>query len=147
MIREAAMQEKFLQTAAAILNHRFGHDTLIALATVENGIPHVRTVNSYYEDGSFYTITYALSGKMQQIAADPHVAICGDWFTAQGIGENLGHLLPENQALSAKLRTAFAAWYDNGHTNEADPNTCILRIRLTNGILFSHGTRYDLDFY
>lgn len=142
------MQEKFLQMAAAILNHRFGHDTLIALATVENGIPHVRTVNSYYEDGSFYTITYALSGKMQQIAADPHVAICGDWFTAQGIGENLGHiLLPENQALAAKLRTAFAAWYDNGHTNEADPNTCILRIRLTNGVLFSHGTRYDLDFY
>ena len=109
--------------------------------------PVVRTVNSYYEDGCFYTITYALSGKIQQITKHSDVAICGDWFTAQGIGENLGHiLLPQNREIAAKLRTAFAAWYDNGHTNDADPNTVILRIRLTNGVLMSHGTRYDIDF-
>ena len=46
----------------------------------------------------------------------------------------------------AKLREAFAAWYDNGHTDESDPNTCILRIRLTDGILLNHGTKYELDF-
>ena len=44
------------------------------------------------------------------------------------------------------LRAAFAAWYDNGHTNEADPNTCLLKIRLTDGVLFSDGTRYEIDF-
>ena len=43
-------------------------------------------------------------------------------------------------------RRAFAAWYDNGHTNERDPNTCLLKIKLTDGVLFSHGTRYDIDF-
>ena len=42
------------------------------------------------------------------------------------------------------LRKAFAAWYDNGHTNEDDPNTIILRIRLTDGVLYSKGTRYEL---
>ena len=132
---------------ASIMDERFGHDNLIALATVNGDSPAVRTVNAYYEDGCFYTVTYALSGKMQQLAKNPKVAICGDWFTARGTGESMGHiLLPDNANLASKLRNAFAAWYSNGHTNEADPNTIILRIRLTEGVLFHHGTRYDIDF-
>ena len=131
----------------AIMAERFGHDNLIALATVDGGSPAVRTVNAYYEDGAFYTITYALSGKMQQIGRNPKVAICGDWFTARGTADSLGHiLLPQNAVLADKLRAAFAEWYDNGHTNEADPNTIILRVRLKEGVLFHQGTRYDIDF-
>ena len=53
---------------------------------------------------------------------------------------------PGNEDLADKLRTVFAEWYDNGHTNEEDENTIILRIRLTDGILFHHGTRYEIDF-
>ncbi len=132
---------------AAIMQERFGHDNLIALATLDGASPAVRTVNAYYEDGAFYTVTYALSGKMQQIGRNPQVAICGDWFTARGVGENLGHiLLPENASLADRLRQAFVSWYGNGHTNEQDENTIILRIRLTEGVLFHHGTRYELDF-
>ena len=131
----------------AIIQERFGKDSLIALATVDGDIPAVRTVNTVYIDGAFYVVTYALSGKMKQSAKNPTVAICGDWFTAHGLGENLGHvLLEENQNIMEKLRTAFSAWYNNGHTNEADPNTCLLKIRLTDGVLFSHGTRYDIEF-
>ena len=130
-----------------ILSERFGKDSLIALATVEDGIPHVRTVDAVYLDGAFYVVTYALSGKMQQIAKNPTVAISGEWFTAHGVGENLGQvLLPENKEIMDMLRAAFAAWYGNGHTNEMDPNTCLLRIKLTDGVLFLNGTRYDIDF-
>lgn len=141
------MSEKFPQKAQEIMNERFNHDTLISLATIDGTIPSVRTVNSYYENGSFYVVTYALSNKMKQIEKNPAVAISGDWFTAHGIGENLGHILDErNKVLADKLRNAFASWYNNGHTNEEDPNTCILCIHLTDGVLFSHGTRYDIDF-
>ena len=45
-----------------ILTDRFGKDSLIALATVEDGIPHVRTVDAVYTDDAFYVVTYALSG-------------------------------------------------------------------------------------
>lgn len=133
--------------AMVILKERFGRDTLIALATSENNIPSVRTVNAYYEDGAFYVITYAKSGKMRQIKKNPSVAISGDWFTAHGVAQNLGHiLLEENKQMAQKLRAAFASWYGNGHINEQDANTCILKIALTDGVLFSHGTRYDLVF-
>lgn len=135
------------QEAMQILSERFGKDTLLSLATVDEGRPNVRIVNSYYEDGAFYTVTYALSGKMRQIARNPDLAVCGEWFTAHGIGENLGYVRDErNAAIMEKLRVAFAAWYDNGHTNEDDPNTCLLRVRLTDGVLFSNGVKYDIDF-
>ena len=138
---------KHSKTTNQILTDRFGKDSLIALATVEDGIPNVRTVDAVYIDGAFYVVTYSLSGKCKQIAKNPTVAISGEWFTAHGVGENLGHvLLPENKEIMDILRTAFAAWYDNGHTNEADPNTCLLKINLTDGVLFSNDTRYEIDF-
>lgn len=136
-----------MKEALQIMNDRFGKDSLIALATVEDGVPHVRTVNAYYEGGAFYIITHAASGKMQQICKNSAVAVSGDWFTGHGVGENLGHvLLLKNAALMEKLRAAFSAWYTNGHVNEADPGTCILRVRLTDGVLFADGNRFDLQF-
>lgn len=43
--------------AEKIMIERFGKDTVIALATVEDGVPYVRSVNAYYENGVFYIIT------------------------------------------------------------------------------------------
>ena len=74
------------------------------------------------------------------------MAISGDWFTAHGIGQNMGYILHEkNAGVTDKLQAVFE-WYNNGHINEADTDTIILRIQLTDGILFSKGTRYDLEF-
>lgn len=139
--------EKLTQKTAEIMKDRFGKDNIISLATCAENIPYVRSVNAYYEEGSFYIITYGLSNKMQQIAKNPVVAIAGDWFTAQGRGINLGYFgKAENAEMAAKLRTAFAEWIDNGHNNFEDENTCILQVKLTEGVLFSHGTRYHIDF-
>ena len=136
-----------MNEALQILTERFGKDSLMSLATCADNIPHVRTIDAYYEDGCFYAITHALSGKMQQISRNPSVALCGDWFTAHGIGESTGWFGSErNRRIAQKLRKVFAEWIDNGHNNFEDENTIILRIRLTDGVLFSHGTRYDLTF-
>ena len=139
--------EKLSEATEKILAERFGKDTLIALATSEDNIPYVRGVNAFYENGAFYVLTYALSAKMQQIAKNPVVAVSGEWFTAHGKGVNLGFFgREENKAVAEKMKAAFSSWIDKGHTDLEDVNTCILRIELTDGILFSHGTRYDIDF-
>ena len=139
--------EKLTLESKRIMEERFGKDNIVALATIDDGIPHVRNVDAFYEDGAFYIITYALSNKMRQVAKNPAAAIAGDWFTAHGKGINLGYFgKPENKEIAEKLKKAFCAWIDNGHNNFDDENTCILCIRLTDGILFSHGTRYDIDF-
>ena len=74
-----------------IMSERFGKDTIIALATVENEVPFVRYVNAYYENGAFYIITYALSNKMRHMESNSTVAIAGEWFTAHGKSINLGY--------------------------------------------------------
>lgn len=84
---------------------------------------------------------------MQQLAENPAAAVAGEWFTGNGAGESLGYFGdPENAVLADKLRIAFAEWIDNGHNDFSDRNTIILRIRLTDGVLFSNGSRYDIDF-
>ena len=71
---------------------------------------------------------------------NPVAGIAGEWFTGHGRAENLGWFgKEENREIAAKLREVFAEWIDNGHSDFSDPNTCILRIRLTDGVLFSHG--------
>lgn len=135
---------KMSSDAEKIMNERFGRDTVIALATVEHETPYVRNVNAYYENGSFYVITYALSNKMKQMEKNANVAIAGDWFTAHGKGENLGYFgSEENRVIAEKLRSVFAGWIGNGDNDFDDENTVILRIRLTDGLLLSHGTRYE----
>lgn len=139
--------EKLRENVEKIIIERFGKDSLIALATVEGSVPHVRTVDGYYDNGAFYVLTYTLSNKMRQIAKNPVVAISGEWFTAHGTGTNLGWFCKkENEPIANKMNTIFAAWINNGHNNFEDENTCILRIDLTDGVLFSDGRRYEIDF-
>ena len=49
----------------------------------------------------------------------------------------------ENGMIAEKLKKVFAEWINNGHTDFDDENTIILRVELTDGLLFSHGTRYE----
>ena len=132
--------------AEKIMAERFGKDSVIALATIKDGVPQVRNVDAFYEDGCFWVVTWGLSNKMKEIAASPTVAVCGEWFQGHGTGESLGHvLLPRHEALMARLRVIFSAWYDH-HANEKDPNTSLLRIRMTRGVLMKEGTRYEMDY-
>lgn len=120
-----------------IMTERFGGDNIIALATTNEGVPYVRNVNAYYENGAFYVITYARSNKIKHIEKNPTVAIAGDWFTAHGKGINLGFFgKKENHQIAEKLRSAFKEWIDNGHNNFQDENTILRRICLL--LKYSH---------
>jgi len=144
--------------AMKVLTEKFGNkDGLISLSTIAlepgtdgKSCPAARLVDAYYEDGAFYTVTYATSNKMLEIAKNPEVAICYivENFTADGIGENLGWVCDEKNAeLMAKIRPIFAEWYDDAN-NDEDKNTCLLRVRLTKGLWNDahKGIRDEIDF-
>ncbi len=146
------------EEAMELLNKQVGNkDGLITLSTIAlkpgadgKSRPAARIVDAYYEDGAFYTVTYATSNKMLEIAQNPEVALCVivENFTADGIGENLGWVCDEkNTELMAKLRSIFAEWYSHAN-NDEDPNTCVLRIRLTKGLWNNphEGTKTEIDF-
>lgn len=134
-----------------------GKDNVISLATIALDAnnegkprPYLRDVDAYYEDGVFYITTWAKSNKMQQIEANPEVAfsVCNEWFSGNGVGENLGWVLdPKNADLRAKLRKCFEPWYDFAN-NEKDENCVILAIRITRAtVIKDHGAAiYHMDF-
>lgn len=126
-----------------IMNERFRRDTQIVLSTREGIQRWARTVDAYYEDGVFYIITHARSGKIQQIKKNPEVKVCSDGLNVNGIAENLGFVTEEkNHDIAQKLHEVFSVWYND----ENDPNNCVLAIRLTTGFLFEGGIKYELNF-
>ena len=102
-----------------LIDEKFGKgkDNLISLATIARELsadgkprPVVRCVDAYYEDCTFYVVTYGKSNKMLQIEQNTEVSIAlsSEMFTAIGTGENLGWVLdPKNAEIRTKLRTAF----------------------------------------
>lgn len=107
-------------------------------------------MDAYYEDGVFYIVTYGISSKMQQVAQNKEVgfSVNFEWFSGNGIGENLGWVLdPKNAEIRTKLRTIFAEWYDDAN-NEQDKNCCILAIHITKAtVIKDHGAmRYNMDY-
>ncbi len=137
------------EEAIKIMDERFGKDSLVAIATTDGDKMYNRIIDVYYTNGSFYTTTGSNSRKIKQVELHPEVAVAAtDWFTGQGIGKNLGWILnPENAEIRLKLKEAFSAWYDIV-INEEDKNSCILEIKMTEGILTKdHGAlRYKMDF-
>ena len=131
--------------ADRILKERFKTGQLIALATSIENKPYVRAVNAYYEEGVFYVMTDASSGKMKQIEMNPEVAICGQLLNGRGTAVNIGHVLkPEHEELMKILRVALAEWYSYGKVNEEDPNTVILKIELSQATVIDNGIKYEL---
>lgn len=131
--------------ADIILSKRFSTGKLIALATSVDNKPYVRAVNAYYENGIFYVMTDASTGKMKQMEINPEVAICGELFNGRGIAENIGHVLKdEHKELMKTLRIALAEWYEYGNVDENDPNTVILAIKLTEASVISNGVMHKL---
>ncbi|MFO7696552.1 MAG: hypothetical protein R6X16_05290, partial [Anaerolineae bacterium] len=67
-------------------------------------------------------------------------------FVAHGTGANLGSPVSgTNSTLRAVLCEVFSAFYDR-HVNEADTNTCILKVDLSIAVVFTRDTKYLVDF-
>lgn len=132
--------------AMRVMTELFSSDCVFALATVDNEKPCVRMVDTYYEDGAFYIVTYGLSSKAKQLAANENAALCNQVHRFSGIARSLGHpLAPQNAALRDKLTRVFAPWYFK-HNNEQDSAMCYIRIYLTHGFVHKDGTGYSVDF-
>lgn len=136
----------YFNEALEAMTALYGKDVVMSLATVNDGKANVRNINAYYKDKSFFVTTYALSRKMKDIKSNPSVALCNNMFVAHGEGKNIGNPLEEsNKSLRDELRQVFSAFYDK-HINESDKNTCILKITLTDAIVFANNYKYYINF-
>lgn len=137
---------EYFEEAVSAMHELYGRDVAMSLATVSDGRPNIRMVNAYFKRDAFYIVSYALSNKVKELRLKPNAALNHLLFVAHGVGADLGHPLAEsNLSLRAELKEVFSAFYGK-HVNEQDKNTCILKISLTDALVFAHDYKYLVDF-
>ncbi len=129
-----------------VLETLFARDYQFAMATSNNNIPAVRFVDTFYNNGAFYIVTYGKSHKVTDIENNPVISLSKDLYRFTGIARNIGHpLLKENLKIREKLIKVFEPWYF-AHNNENDENMCYIKVDLTRGLFYKDGTGYKVDF-
>ena len=99
-------------------------------------------IDTFYDNGAFYTVTYVNSLKVKEIEANEKVALCSHAHRFVGIAHNIGHpLMPNNSTIREKLMKFFAPWYFK-HNNEKDAAMCYVKIELQHGFFYKNGTGY-----
>lgn len=135
------------EKAKEVLTELFAKDCQFALATVKDNVPSLRYVDTFYDDGAFYVVTYGKSNKVEQLSENPSVALCDIRLVRfSGRAYNIGHPLePKNAELREKLIKVFEPWYF-AHNNENDENMCYVKIELETGFFYMDKTGYWVDF-
>ena len=129
-----------------VLKELFGKDYQFALATSNDNVPSVRFIDTFYDNGAFYIVSYAKSQKVNEIEKNSEISMCNKLYRFNGNASNIGHpLLEENSAIREKLINAFEPWYF-AHNNENDENMCYIKIELKQGFFYKDGTGYKVDF-
>lgn len=134
------------EKSLVILDELFGKDFIFSLATVNEDKPSIRVIDTYYEEGALWGVTYALSNKVMAIEKNPNVALCNMFYSFNGKAFNMGHpLKEENKAIREKLIKVFEPWYF-AHNNEADAHMCYIKIELEAGFFHKDGRGYKINF-
>ncbi len=129
-----------------IMKPLFAKDCTFYLATAKNNRPSIRVVDTYYENGSFWIVTYGKSRKVDEILHNPRVALCNNFHRFSGRAYHADHpLQKENQAIRELLTDAFKPWYFL-HNDESDEAMCYIRIELESGFCHDNGTGYEINF-
>ena len=129
-----------------VLGEIFAKDYQFALATSNDNIPSVRFVDTFYDNGAFYIVSYAKSQKVKEIEKNSRISMCNKLYRFSGTACNIGHpLSEENHEIREKLIKVFEPWYF-AHNNENDENMCYVKIELKQGFFYKDGTGYKVDF-
>lgn len=138
--------DNYFNEAISVMKELYGKDVAMSLATVNGDKANVRVINAYYKDKAFYITSYGLSNKMKEISKNRNVALNHNLFVAHGTGENIGNPLDKgNEKLRDELKKVFFVFYDK-HVNEKDKNTCILKVTLSDALVFANDYKYFIDF-
>ena len=137
---------ELFEKSMTILSELFGLDYQFSLATAKDNKPSVRVVDTYYEDGAFWVVTYSKSNKVREIEANLNVALCDQFYSFKGMAYNVGHpLKEENRKIRETLIKVFQPWYF-AHNDENDEYMCYVKIDLTEGFFYKEGIGYKVNF-
>ena len=128
----------------SIVEKRFNNtNKLIFLATSVNNTPYIRAMTPYYHEGSFYFISDINSEKVKHIQINNTVALCGEWFNAQGIASVTSFQLLD-KPLTNNIIQNTKSWIELSHIDINSVKTCIIQVEITHGYIVENKTKYEI---
>ncbi len=128
--------------------NRYSQDVIMMMATVSKDLePRLRVIDTFWYKDSFYTVGYAKSRKVEDIALNPIVTLQNGWNQFVGPAEFIGHPLDEKNKEIREVFIKMFSWYFPVN-NENDPHTCYIKITPQKGEFDDRINRlhYSIDF-
>jgi len=129
-----------------ILKEKYSDDTILLIATAKDNVPSVRSVDTFYHDGSFWIVTDLSCSYVKEIQSNKHVMISDGghnrfWCNA----EVAGHPLDEgNKAIREVFMKVFHNWYKEVN-NEELKSVCYIKVTPHKGYVHKDKLGYSFN--
>lgn len=133
-----------MNTIHNIIENRFNNtNKLIFFATSVDNIPYIRAMTPYYNEGSFYFISDVDSEKVKHIQINNTVALCGEWFNANGKASILS-LNSIDNSLKSNILENTQSWIKLGNIDINSSDIVIIQVELCDGYIIENKIKYKI---
>jgi general stress protein 26 len=131
-----------------IIQEKYQHDSIVLVVTAKDNVPTVRSVDSFYYQGSFWIVTDLNCNYVKEIQSNPYVMISDGghnrfWCKAYVTGHPLDTV---NINIREVFLKVFHHWYKEVN-NEAIPSVCYIKVTPYKGYVHKKkiGYTFNLD--
>lgn len=129
-----------------ILTEKYQNDTILLIATARENVPTVRSVDSFYFDGSFWIVTDRRCNYVKEIQDNEYVMISDGghnrfWCKAVIAGHPLE---PCNESIRKVFLRVFSHWYQEVNNEELE-SVCYIQATPYKGYVHKDKLGYHFD--
>lgn len=126
-----------------IIKEKYQNDTIVLIATAKDNVPTVRSVDSFFFDGSFWIVTDLSCNYVKEIQSNENVMISDGghnrfWCKAIVAGHPLD---PDNATVREVFLRVFSNWYKQVN-NEDSKTVCYIKVTPYKGYVHKNKKGY-----
>lgn len=129
-----------------IIQEKYQNDTILLVVTSRDNVPSVRSVDSFYHDGSFWIVTDLRCNYVKEIQNNPYVMISDgghNRFWCKGV--IAGHPLDsKNASIRNVYLKVFEPWYKEVN-NEDLESVCYVKVTPYKGYVHKNKIGYKFN--
>lgn len=129
-----------------IIKERYSNDTILLIATAKDNVPSVRSVDTFYYEGSFWIVTDLNCNYVKEIQNNPYVMMSDGGHNRFWCKASIaGHPLEEkNMSIRDIYLKVFHHWYKEVN-NENIPSLCCIKVTPYRGYIHKDKIGYTFD--
>ena len=140
------MENQSTTSVINMIKDKYQQDTILLVATSNNNVPTVRSVDSFFYDNSFWIVTNLVCNYVKEIQSNPYVMVSDgghNRFWCKAVVT--GHPLDEaNKSIREVFLQVFHHWYKEVN-NEALDSVCYVKATPYKGYIHKDKLGYTFN--